>query len=186
MEFTCARCDKKKNIDEFFTKKYITKKNAKHKYRLFKICKECYYEKRKERYRQDSKFREISKERSKIYWRKNREKCLQKYKEWYRKNWDKLRLQRVTKINLERESLIKMLGGKCKVCSIKDFIVLEFDHIKPILNAERNFSNILREVKKYPEKFQLLCANCHRRKTLNELQEYYEKRAEMLSKVRKP
>ena len=54
---------------------------------------------------------------------------------------------------------------KCIRCEEKDVDVLEFDHIEPILQRERSFYG----VKLHPELYQLLCANCHCKKTREDM-----------------
>jgi 5-methylcytosine-specific restriction endonuclease McrA len=65
-------------------------------------------------------------------------------------------------------------NASCRACGIRDIEVLEFDHINPKTKID-NISNmmikrvykvedVLREVKKC----QILCANCHRKKTHKE------------------
>ena len=76
-----------------------------------------------------------------------------------------------------RLKAIAALGGYCKACNISDFRVLEFDHIEPVqwrtngkvkMNGQQNTNEINKMVKRGEnptEKFQLLCANCHKIKT---------------------
>lgn len=72
----------------------------------------------------------------------------------------------------QRLSAIDRLGGKCIVCEIDDPDVLEFDHIEPLLRKSNNqpkckgdtYKQILRD-ESSSSKFQLLCANCHTKKT---------------------
>jgi len=70
------------------------------------------------------------------------------------------------------------LGGCCKNCGFDDHRVLEFDHIVPVLwrtnelkrmNGQHNTNEINRMVRNGEDPrtvYQLLCANCHRIKTL--------------------
>ena len=70
----------------------------------------------------------------------------------------------------QRFKAIEVLGKVCKVCGMDDSDVLEFDHIEPIL---RRTSGIRSKESSYeilrhedPQAvFQLLCANCHAKKT---------------------
>jgi len=76
-----------------------------------------------------------------------------------------------------RLKAIAALGGYCKSCNVNDVRVLEFDHIVPIqwrtnkkikMNGQQNTNEINRLVKQGEDpkqKFQLLCANCHKIKT---------------------
>jgi 5-methylcytosine-specific restriction endonuclease McrA len=67
-----------------------------------------------------------------------------------------------------RQAAIDTLGGSCVHCGEVDPIVLEIDHIDGRGGAHRKVKSkvgILRSVAADPEGYQLLCANCHRRKT---------------------
>lgn len=75
-----------------------------------------------------------------------------------------------------RIDAINSLGGKCNVCGIDDWQVLEFDHIVPMhtehgtvkVNGQHNVTEVNRMVKYGLDpkgKFQLLCCNDHRKKT---------------------
>ena len=75
-----------------------------------------------------------------------------------------------------RIDAINSLGGKCNVCGIDDWQVLEFDHIVPMhteqgtvkVNGQHNMNEINRMVKEGVDpasKYQLLCCNDHRKKT---------------------
>ena len=56
--------------------------------------------------------------------------------------------------------LIKQFGGKCQICEYNKYIqCLEFHHLDP---SKKDSKHFLKEVKKYPEKFNLLCNRCHR------------------------
>lgn len=70
----------------------------------------------------------------------------------------------------QRESAIQILGGACKVCGMDDQDVLEFDHILPLLrrSSGHKIRDVYKEVLRHPspqDDFQLLCANCHTKKT---------------------
>lgn len=65
--------------------------------------------------------------------------------------------------------LQRFLGGVCKQCGIEDHRLLDFDHIDPATKAfaiSNNFYKPLGDLMAEVEKCQLLCANCHRLKTL--------------------
>lgn len=72
----------------------------------------------------------------------------------------------------KRELAIQALGGECIVCGIDDHDVLEFDHIEPLLRKTNShkkckgdtYQEILSDENSIG-KFQLLCANCHTKKT---------------------
>ena len=63
----------------------------------------------------------------------------------------------------------------CIDCGESDPIVLEFDHLR---DKEADLSNMIRQsvslvrIKKEIEKCEVRCANCHRRKTANQLNWY--------------
>jgi len=77
-----------------------------------------------------------------------------------------------------RGQAINALGGCCQKCGFSDFRVLEFDHIVPVLwrtnnlarmNGQHNTNEINRMIREGEDPrlvFQVLCANCHRIKTL--------------------
>ena len=71
----------------------------------------------------------------------------------------------------DREIAIRLLGGCCMACGMDDPDVLEFDHIQPLhrkTNNIKNKSGASSEIIKRSDRdrvFQLLCANCHRKKT---------------------
>jgi len=67
-----------------------------------------------------------------------------------------------------RDALIKMFGSRCKHCGYdRNPLAFEFDHIKPILGKHRLPATIA--VFKTPHRFQMLCANCHTKKTLMDM-----------------
>ena len=73
----------------------------------------------------------------------------------------------------ERKALLEILGGiQCSLCGYDDYRALEIDHIfgngqemplakKPIMNYYLENPDIA------CEELQVLCANCHKIKTLN-------------------
>ena len=91
----------------------------------------------------------------------------------YKKKEDLRRLGR-EKDARRRLRIIELLGGKCAICGIDEKEVLQIDHIIPIrkssklrLSLRRFYMLILRggySVKK----LQLLCANCHMKKSVKE------------------
>ena len=70
----------------------------------------------------------------------------------------------------QRLKALKLLGAVCSVCGMDDSDVLEFDHIEPIfrrtsgIRSKESSLEILRHDNPH-EVFQLLCANCHAKKT---------------------
>ena len=78
-----------------------------------------------------------------------------------------------------RIRVLEKLGGRCVVCNIEDISVLQIDHIIPLNTGTRRltltqlFPKILRD--EYDTTtLQILCANCHMRKTTNERKKDYE------------
>ena len=77
-----------------------------------------------------------------------------------------------------RQDAISALGGKCTVCNVDDWRVLEFDHIQPIQwctnnltkrNGQHNTNTVNQMVKDKLDPttiYQLLCANHHKIKTI--------------------
>jgi hypothetical protein len=69
---------------------------------------------------------------------------------------------------------ILVLGGRCVVCGTDDLDVLELDHITPLYQTNKNREPtstlaktiILGQIP--PRTIQVLCANCHSRKTRSE------------------
>jgi hypothetical protein len=63
-----------------------------------------------------------------------------------------------------------LLSNPCKTCGESDIVVLEFDHRDPVTKLynisempRRNYS--LNTIRSEIAKCDVLCANCHRRKT---------------------
>lgn len=72
-----------------------------------------------------------------------------------------------------QREIFELFGGRCAVCSEADWTVLSVDHIHgdgylegPARGGVRNYNR----VRMNPERYQLLCANCHRRKTIADRQ----------------
>ncbi len=94
------------------------------------------------------------------------------------------KLARLAQISSRRKSIRKMLWQykctqQCIVCGENDPIVLDFDHLDradkkdeicDMVKAGTSWENILKEI----AKCQVLCANCHRRKTAKDLGWYTE------------
>jgi len=87
------------------------------------------------------------------------------------RNWEK-QLQNCRNYHQRtRLKAIMVMGGKCERCGIDDPDVLQFDHVVPILRGKSGVTNKggpYREIINHGNedgKFQLLCANCHVKKT---------------------
>ena len=71
-----------------------------------------------------------------------------------------------------------LLAHECIVCGESDPVVLQFDHIEPKTKSERiskmifSSSYKLEDIKKEINKCQILCANCHARKTAKDFNWY--------------
>jgi 5-methylcytosine-specific restriction endonuclease McrA len=165
---TCKRCKKEATVNKCgYCKDCVLE--------MKRISWKKSREKKKLRYKTDEVYREKVKGWSNAYWIRNKVNCLLKHNDWYNKNKDKILTKIKTESMVLRLQLILDLGGKCKRCGNDDIDVLEFDHIVPLWSKNREYGNILREVKKFPERFQLLCANCHRKKTLEDLERMTKK-----------
>ena len=95
----------------------------------------------------------------KWYWN-NRERCLQKKKEWSKKR----------KLAIKQYLYEYMSKHPCIACKENDPVVLEFHH-KNKQEKEYTVANMaissfnLERIKKEVAKCEVLCANCHRRQT---------------------
>lgn len=79
-----------------------------------------------------------------------------------------------SRVRIKKYIFDYLLTHPCVVCGERDTVVLEFDHVKredkvlPIGNM-RNHLYSLEKIKSEIKKCQVLCANCHRRKTATDL-----------------
>lgn len=109
--------------------------------------------------------RECNAKRSKQYYAENREKHL------------KVIRKRSNKVIANNQKYIVeyLQNHPCVDCQESDIIVLEFDHQR---DKNKNISTLVSEgyslntVKKEIEKCEVVCANCHRRRTAKELNHY--------------
>lgn len=98
------------------------------------------------------------------------DKSLQR--EWYINNKEKVKIKsKITndKIRAKNKAFLidYLKQHPCVKCGESDIVVLEFDHLRDkYCNVSRlvTSSNILK-IKEEIEKCQVLCANCHKRKT---------------------
>lgn len=63
-----------------------------------------------------------------------------------------------------------MLGGKCAECGTEDYSVLQIDHINndghlEFTKGSFNFAHAIVKGRRKTDDLQLLCANCHHRKS---------------------
>ena len=114
-----------------------------------------------------------AKEYGRLYWIRNREKWLEKNRNWKKNNPDKVKAEyernKVKYIayarkstQRKRELALEKLGNKCIKCGFSDKRALQIDHI----NGEGKFENsnrykIYNNVINGSKKYQLLCANCN-------------------------
>ena len=73
-----------------------------------------------------------------------------------------------------RREIVCMLGASCASCGLSEYDVLEIDHVVPfwkVGNVRGNTYKMMKEVyrTKNLDNLQVLCANCHRRKTNTEI-----------------
>ena len=72
----------------------------------------------------------------------------------------------------ERLRLLNLFGGKCVHCGFSTLAALDFDHIHNDGNLTRGRgSGILYQVKRDPQRFQVLCKNCNWLKELQRRQD---------------
>ena len=84
-------------------------------------------------------------------------KNYERYKKICGKCNRKIQREKERKFRLE---LLELFGKKCKICEYDKFIeCLEFHHLDPFMKEGKHFEN---DVKKHPEKSELLCNRCHR------------------------
>lgn len=115
------------------------------------------------------------------YYTRNKEKYLAKAKAWAishpqrRKEISRVNQQKMRP--LRRARLLELLGPFCNLCGEMDEVVLEIDHTVPQLRSRPEGSggsgailSRLRVGKENPFNLQVLCSNCHRRKTKMESQ----------------
>ena len=135
MHKVCTRCDEDKAIDEF---NYRNKSKGTHQ----SHCRKC----------------------SKAYLKKHYHSNTQYYRD--KAKYHTRRYEKIAKTTIYE---IK-LGNPCVTCGESDPRVLDFDHIDPsqkshnvanMVKSGHSVKSILDEV----SKCQILCANCHRRKT---------------------
>lgn len=72
----------------------------------------------------------------------------------------------------ERLEVLSALGGKCVRCGVDDWRVLQIDHVNGGGTQERrqakSIARYYKDMLLSPEKYQILCANCHQIKRYEE------------------
>jgi len=98
-------------------------------------------------------------EYSKDYYQKNREKIMEKSREYrktkaYQLNREKRRKHALELNNKNKKAIIKLLGTKCCFCESEEMICYHEIHGKP---HPKNLSYI----RNHPEDFIAMCHHCH-------------------------
>jgi hypothetical protein len=135
-EKRCSNCKDVRSFDDF------QRRNSKNNFSLYSWCKECHA----------------------------------KHQKWARepnKKKSNERIQELRAIRREeiRETIIKHLRqNPCAKCNEKDILVLEFDHRDPktkefCISQAIGLVPSLERLEKEIAKCDILCANCHKRKT---------------------
>lgn len=106
--------------------------------------------------------------------------CRDCNKAYHYAHWDrhmaqvKARDQRLRREN--RQRMVDLLRrSRCADCGERDIVVLEFDHLRDkrwnigaMISRNREWAQILEEI----EKCEVVCANCHRRRTARRANSY--------------
>jgi hypothetical protein len=108
--------------------------------------------------------------------------CDKKYqKEWYEKRKEIVKAKSIISNKKSRDRNQKFIidylnSNPCIICGESDIVVLEFDHLfnKTIEVSRLVATSSLEKIKEEVTKCQVLCANCHKRKTAKQ-QNWYKK-----------
>lgn len=105
--------------------------------------------------------------------------CDKEYqKEWYKKNKAKVipksKIRNIQQAKKIQDIILGRLeGNSCAICGEKDILVLEFDHLEnKKFDLGKAFYKNEKEVENELNKCQILCSNCHKRKTHKERKTY--------------
>ena len=135
------------------------KASLKHYYRhkdslLFKEYRKRDNLRKKIKYNTDPEHKKKKRDYAKEYLKKNKEISNKKYREY--------------RARIRREVLIFVggeMGLKCKRCNFDDIRALQIDHVngggRQEIRKFRDNSRYIKHIKKNPENYQLLCANCN-------------------------
>lgn len=125
----------------------------------------------------DQKNKDKRKVYTKIYYEENKEKLKAERKIYYQKNKEKEKERRKINYRNVKEkhkwvSDLKRTKG-CLRCEENDPVCLDFDHIDPTTKEYNVASMVVRNLSREAieteiAKCQILCANCHRKKTAND------------------
>ena len=82
--------------------------------------------------------------------------------------------QKLAHYHRQRKACIAALGGECVCCGEKEYDFLQIDHIyndgaehRRERKTKGGASLLIDVVKRGPERYQVLCANCHLAKSKN-------------------
>ena len=144
------------------------------------LCNKCYKEKESENFSFKNKEKNVKKKickdchslYRKQHYLQNKDKYIEKAQKWNKKQKEIL-----------GEYIFHVLSeSKCADCNEKDIIVLDFDHLNDkrfgIAEMYKN-SYSLTAVKEEIKKCIVRCANCHRRKTAEEVGYWKFKKSEL-------
>jgi len=98
------------------------------------------------------------------------------FKDWRTSHPKQQRAINIRNQDATKSRILEMLGPFCNRCGESDPVVLQFDHVAPRMSRgpERNGGGVrtlltgLRNGSESPFNLQVLCANCHARKTFTE------------------
>ena len=170
MSRVCTNCKKRKSLDKFYANKMGKHGKSSH-------CKACRNEYQKNRHKpQFSTHRKCSicnRTRLVKFFKgrqKTCDKCLptkRKLNNEYKKKWHN------TRGITTKEYIFNVLSkSSCNSCGETDVLVLEFDHLRNKLfnigQAHMSKKITIAKLKKEIAKCQVLCSNCHTRKTAQE------------------
>lgn len=159
---TCSVCYKDLPLDNFPKRSLV--------------CKPCTNAKAKARYWQDvEKSRAKNREAGRKCYAKNSDKYLERSRDYYNNNkhlWQERYRYKFHSPKRETARLYVynyLKEHPCVTCGESDPVVLEFDHLDPTtkvstvshLMLKGSLDELITEIKKC----QVLCANCHKRKT---------------------
>lgn len=107
-------------------------------------------------------------QQKKEYYASNREALIEKVCRWQRENKQRVNDKNRRWKTIKRLETIRAFGSRCATCGYFELIdILEFDHKIPVNQHIRSIIG-WREAKKNPDLFQLLCPNCHAKKSMLE------------------
>lgn len=84
----------------------------------------------------------------------------EKQRDWRRKNAEKIKDQKRSRYRLIKEEVVRALGGKCQLCGYQKCLNALVLHHKD-MNAKEKEKDWVRASTFEPRNYLLLCANCH-------------------------